>query len=76
MSRHQTRIVARNGCSIAKTDRPEGGPPTIRHGFCGRSAHAPTTHDLRRKIAEYEALETEIEQLRRETSALREGKRG
>ena len=30
---------------------------------------------LRRKIAEYEALETEIEQLRREVSALREGKR-
>lgn len=35
-----------------------------------------TVRFLRRKIAEYEALETEIEQLRREVSALREGKRG
>ena len=34
-----------------------------------------TVRFLRRKIAEYEALETEIEQLRREVSALREGKR-
>jgi hypothetical protein len=31
---------------------------------------------LRRKIAEYEALETEIEQLKCEVSALREGKPG
>jgi len=35
-----------------------------------------TVRFLRRKIAEYETLETEIEQLRREVSALREGKRG
>jgi len=35
-----------------------------------------TVRFLRRKITEYEVLETEIEQLRREVSALREGKRG